>query len=795
MTTHDRRVMVAWLILVAIIIVCLTILMYTRHNSEGYMNSNLANSLHFGNDNSVAFQKSGNEGILTNPGLNLWSLNDALKQPDIYLHTKTDQDYRPYFVTDPENAFTDKDLEFCKKALHPNYLPARQTRSVIGCGWWFHPTQTSVGVLGNADGPVVLKNLPGGGEYIWNLKDAAEKEDFKKCKRIAKCDLIDTPGIKGVCGWCDRLGHAVPITTAGFEKYPNTKVDDACGEKLIKSEDSCPKPAPPPVTTSDGEDCGNYGSPSPDNKIRHYTPDECMALGGNSSGKECLKPQGGSYSWDCRALNQPIAERPKPVTVCTPDAKGNLSRDCLIETALGLGLAKQGGIYKMLNTTNSPNANEKLAIKYLANVGVEVPNSILGDGNIEKNAAASLYLKIYNTMASGKTERIRQSAKLLAVGTSEFDPCTVEGSDTGPFELDCVQRAFRVAGCQPGGKAHPNAQSVTALSSMTWNQINKKFSDLHDLTNNADPEVQDKAMDDCLGFKFSRVEPKKCDTLPTSYTPTQSTLIGKADMTGDYVLSFNITPTGIVYGGWGNIIRFQQAPGGLGDCCNFGARSPAIWFFPDRLNLHVRVGDRIDGNWGIDTDPIPLGQTSSFKLECIGRSVKVTVNGRVYESTQPTNRFAGNMIVYGSDPWYPAAQARISAFSYTVGGRGGGAPAGTTGSSLAASAAPARPAAAAAAGPEAAAAQAKDAADKAAAALAAKVAASAAAAKAAADNSAAALAASRAAAQAAAVKDAAAKAAAQQKAALEAAQKAAAARLPKPNLQMPNMQPSFWGRR
>lgn len=742
------------------------------------MNSNLADSLHFGNANSVAFEKSGNEGILTNPGLNLSSLNDAFRQPDIYLHTKTDQDYRPYFVPDPENGFTDNDLKFCKRALHPNFLPERQKRSVLGCGWWFHPTQASVGVLGNSDGPVVFKDLPGGGEYIWNLKDAAEKEDFKKCKRIAKCDLIDTPGIKGSCGWCDRLGHAVPITTAGFEKYPNTTVGNACGEKLFNSESSCPKPPGPPVTTPDGEDCGNYGRPSPDNAIRHYTPDECQALGGNSAGNECLKPQGGSYSWDCRALNKPLALRPKPVTTCTPDRKGNLSRDCLIETALGLGLAKQGGIYKMLSTTNSPNGNERLAIKYLSNAGVSVPESVLGSGNIDKNSAASIYMKIYDTMASGKTEIIRQSAKLLAVGTSEFDPCAVEGTDTGPFELDCVKRAFRVAGCQPAGKAHPNAQSVTALSSMTWNQINKKFKDLHDLTNNADPDVQDKAMDDCLGFTFGRIEPKKCDTLPTSYTPAQSTVIGKADMTGDYVLSFNITPTGIVYGGWGNLIRFQQAPGGLGDCCNFGARSPAIWFFPDRLNLHVRIGDRIDGNWGIDTDPIPLGQTSSFKLECIGRSVKVTVNGRVYESTQPTNRFAGNMVVYGSDPWYPAAQARISAFSYTVGGRVS-APTGAPSLSLAAAAAPAADAARAR----------KEEADRAAAALAARVAAAAAAAKAAADRSAAALAASRAAAQAAAVREAAARAAAQQRAAIEAAQREAAARLPKPTFQLPRFQP------
>lgn len=54
--------------------------------------------------------------------------------------------------------------------------------------------------------------------------------------------------------------------------------------------------------------CKTYGYPSSDNNIRLYTRGDCDAIGGNFHGNgECTKPQGGSFSWDCRGLNTYIA--------------------------------------------------------------------------------------------------------------------------------------------------------------------------------------------------------------------------------------------------------------------------------------------------------------------------------------------------------------------------------------------------------------------------------------------------------------------------------------------------------
>jgi hypothetical protein len=77
----------------------------------------------------------------------------------------------------------------------------------------------------------------------------------------------------------------------------------------IKAE-APPPNAVPEVFASNGKSCGAYGVPSDDNRVRLYTQDECNILGGNwsmstdyTTGGDCYIPEGGSYGYDCRALN------------------------------------------------------------------------------------------------------------------------------------------------------------------------------------------------------------------------------------------------------------------------------------------------------------------------------------------------------------------------------------------------------------------------------------------------------------------------------------------------------------
>ena len=81
--------------------------------------------------------------------------------------------------------------------------------------------------------------------------------------------------------------------------------------------------------------------------------------------------------------------------------------------------------------------------------------------------------------------------------------------------------------------------------------------------------------------------------------------------------------------------------------------------------MHCRIGDSINGNWGIDARKLPFNVRTKVMLECNGRDVKLTVGATVYTAKQPTSRFAGSLIVYAGDPWYPAANAEIYNLDYS----------------------------------------------------------------------------------------------------------------------------------
>jgi len=73
--------------------------------------------------------------------------------------------------------------------------------------------------------------------------------------------------------------------------------------------------------------CRTLGSPSADNSIRVYTASECSQLGGNHyANGECLKPEGGSWSWDCRDLNnQPSQVSPQALSLLPKSSGGMMS--------------------------------------------------------------------------------------------------------------------------------------------------------------------------------------------------------------------------------------------------------------------------------------------------------------------------------------------------------------------------------------------------------------------------------------------------------------------------------------
>jgi hypothetical protein len=145
-------------------------------------------------------------------------------------------------------------------------------------------------------------------------------------------------------------------------------------------------------------------------------------------------------------------------------------------------------------------------------------------------------------------------------------------------------------------------------------------------------------------------------------------IVGSVNInTGNYTMSFDITPRGLV-GNWGSIIHVTSPANG--NCCNPGDRAPGIWFWPGDTSLHIRLGDLTDGNWGVwQTSPLPMNQTTSVRIVANGSTVNVYAGVDSIKLTQPTRRPTGNDFkIYMCDPWYDVATAQIDNFSYVVDG-------------------------------------------------------------------------------------------------------------------------------
>jgi hypothetical protein len=160
-------------------------------------------------------------------------------------------------------------------------------------------------------------------------------------------------------------------------------------------------------------------------------------------------------------------------------------------------------------------------------------------------------------------------------------------------------------------------------------------------------------------------ETLKCKNtqFPATWRPQRNRVLAtNFFQSGNYEMSFKINPRSQP-SGWMNILHVGN---GKKDCCDFGNRAPGIWFHPNRF-LHVRIGSSAgEGNWGFDTQSLPLNQTTSFRLRCVGNQVICTVNERIFTFTQPGNRPTGRFTVWGSDPWYPPANCDISDFCFEI---------------------------------------------------------------------------------------------------------------------------------
>jgi len=130
------------------------------------------------------------------------------------------------------------------------------------------------------------------------------------------------------------------------------------------------------------------------------------------------------------------------------------------------------------------------------------------------------------------------------------------------------------------------------------------------------------------------------------------------DLPLDYTVGFTVTPRGIV-GGWGNIIHVSATGN---NCCNYGDRVPAVWFYPGNLRLHIRDGHTSEGNAGCDPeDQLVVDQATTVRLEINGFFLSVYYNDELKcEAARGDGRsLHDNARIWLSDDWHDAANAEV----------------------------------------------------------------------------------------------------------------------------------------
>jgi len=299
---------------------------------------------------------------------------------------------------------------------------------------------------------------------------------------------------------------------------------------------------------------------------------------------------------------------------------------------------------------------------------------------------------------TGKKQSIENwsKASVFCTGRAITSPCDTPTKETGPLSPDCInylwnneggksiggiknpigptytgsayslfQKGMGLRFCQETGSLAPSKSKENVAYWQKYGGVSAVKNQMNNLHQAANAQL---AADDKLAPHFRKcygdiefAKPPTCASslLPVSFIPKQDTVLASnIQMTQDYILSMDITPGGSV-GFWGSIIHFTTGP----DCCALGHRAPGLWFAPGTIDTFaLHIGNSNEGGWAARPSGMPfaVGKRSRLIITCKGQNITVQVDDKTYNYTHTGYRYSGKInTVYGSDPWYPAANCSV----------------------------------------------------------------------------------------------------------------------------------------
>ena len=377
---------------------------------------------------------------------------------------------------------TGSDVVLKDQACRSNVAPSigmRDQSSRTGCGWWYidNPNLQSVGAYGTRRGPMkpTLDTQYGPGEWIWDIKEAIQREGLKAANKVTSCQAIQHSPYTNM-GWCPSTNRAVVTDGNGNAAFPNTPQGN-CPGPIITRGAQCD-----PLYVCQGLGRSSSGG---EGGIRLYSQAECNQLGGNWHGNgECTKRTGGSWSWDCRGLNTgSVTSGGGAADLCTD---GNLSPGCL-KTIVQAQCNSTGTLAQALSSgyaSTDQVANDMNSVMLERNL--TLPAGILNDGKMTQSDAVKAVSQLRG-WGNDSNVRTAGAANNLCYGTP-FDMCGFTTNTPKPFSVACIRRMAQAAGWSPNGTAMPTNDNMSAWNSLnTWGDVLGQIASWKQLADNPGP--------------------------------------------------------------------------------------------------------------------------------------------------------------------------------------------------------------------------------------------------------------------------------------------------------------------
>jgi hypothetical protein len=372
-------------------------------------------------------------------------------------------------------------IEFCQRIPNPVGTPAalrNSRRDDRGCGWYFLPDaadgtpRESVGGYGTPEGPDTSLSQPhlvAGGQWIWSVDEAIKQEYIKLCARAKSCEA--TPQ---ACAFCTDRGHGIPFDRAtGLPKY----ADVACAtSSLIKFRNTCPTRVQVGDQTFNTDVCGENRLSVP-----------CLL---NLMEETGVSRQSRLYEYTASA----------PTRGSTPPEDFE-SLVNIVNVLGGIQLTvEQVKGYDVVTTIEEFRIilRKLVAAKNISRM--EIVRKAAGTLVNPKTAAeAQFNFCDYYSFYGGN---VRDSAGNLP-----------SAEKMKPFAVQCLQRQFKLAGCQPSGDVYPRLGNLSDLySGKSLVEVVAFFRNLYTRMNSSVLiSDQRKAIRDCLGMNV-----QLDDTIPNT---------------------------------------------------------------------------------------------------------------------------------------------------------------------------------------------------------------------------------------------------------------------------------------